>query len=101
MTSQYKFHNRKQGQNESISDFDIALRKCAVNCQFTNLEEALCLCDRLVLGLKEVNIQRELLNKNEDLTYVTALQMALTLEVVHTECEQLHENTVVDPVKTE
>ena len=63
------------------------------------MEEALC--DILLLGLKEVNIQREMLKKKEDLTYATTIETALTLEVVRTVYDHLHENPVVDIVKTE
>ena len=92
MTARYKFHNRRQAAGESLTDFDIALRECAVDCHFANLQEALC--DRFVLGLHDIDIQRELLNKDVDLTYDVALQTALTREAVSNEYKQLRDLTL-------
>ena len=50
-------HKRDQAAGESIADFDAALRKLAVHCQFgENLQETLR--DQFVCGLHHEAIQR-------------------------------------------
>ena len=47
----FQFHRRAQAADESIAEFDAALRKLATHCEFgETLEEALR--DRFVCGLR-------------------------------------------------
>ena len=68
------FHKREQGKGETIAEFDAALRKLAVHCQFGETLEA-SLRDRFVCGLCHNTIQRWLLSETT-LTYHKALEIA-------------------------
>ena len=55
----YCFYNRKQAEGESAADYLAQLRQLASTCQFgVVLDEALC--DRLVCGIQEPEVQRRL-----------------------------------------
>ena len=78
ITERFHFHKRDQAAGESIADFDAALRKLAVHCQFgDNLQETLR--DRFVCGLRHEAIQRRLLSEST-LTYSKALEVARGME---------------------
>ena len=64
IAERFKFHQRVQGETESVSEFMAALRKLADKCEFGEyLEEALR--DRLVCGLRSQGVQRKLLAESE------------------------------------
>lgn len=73
----YKFHTRTQGPEESIHDFIASLRKMSRYCNFTDLERTLR--DRIVCGVRDPRLQ-ECLLKKENLTYESAIEMALQSE---------------------
>lgn len=72
----YKFYKCDQLQSESTSDYITKLRKLSSGCNFPNLERMLR--DRLVCGMRDANLQYELL-KRDNLRYedvVTAMMSA-------------------------
>ena len=76
--ARYVFHARKQNPSESISDFHLALRQLAQDCNFgDNLN--IRLCDQLTNGLSSDRIREELFEK-DDLTYKDAITFALSRE---------------------
>ena len=78
ITERFHFHKRDQATGETISDFDAALRKLAIHCQFENtLQETLR--DRFVCGLCHEAIQHRLLSESS-LTYKKALEIAKGME---------------------
>ena len=78
ITERFHFHKREQAAGESISDFDAALRKLAIHCQFGDtLQETFR--DRFVCGLRHDAIQRRLLSESA-LTYKKALEVARGME---------------------
>ena len=71
-------HKRDQAADETISDFDAALRKLAIHCQFGDtLQEMLREC--FVCGLHHHAIQHRLLSES-DLTYKKALEILQEME---------------------
>lgn len=51
----FKFHNRKQGKDESMQDYIADLRKMCRYCNFVDLERTLR--DRLVCGVNDTKLQ--------------------------------------------
>ena len=73
IAERFHFHKRDQTAGESVSDFDAALRKLAIHCNFAaNLEDSLR--DRFVCGLRHDAMQRRLLSEKE-LTYKKAMEI--------------------------
>lgn len=73
----YKFHTRNQKTNECMQEYIATLRKLSRFCNFSDLERTLR--DRLVCGVQDKNLQDNLLKKS-NLTYKTAVEMALESE---------------------
>ena len=79
VAERFKFHRRSQLESESIAQFVVELKRLALKCEFgVFLEEALR--DRLVCGLKNVQIQKKLLTER-DLTFQKAFEMAQSMEL--------------------
>lgn len=93
-----KFHTRKQTNDESVQDFVAAIGLLGAKCNFVDLKRQLR--DRLVLGVRDVRLRRELL-RAKNLTYEAAVQLCLnhqaTSEEMYPEDEsnmkQTHVNT--------
>ena len=60
ITERFYFHKHDQAAGETISDFDTALRKIAIHCQFSNT----LLRDCIACGLHHETIQRRLLSES-------------------------------------
>ena len=74
----FTFHRWNQRPGETIAEYDAALRKLAVTCEFeAYLEEALR--DRFVCGLRNKAIQRRLLSEPK-LTLAKAMELAQGME---------------------
>ena len=81
IAERFQFHRRAQASDESIAEFDAALRKLATHCEFgETLEEALR--DRFVCGLRHEATQRRLLSEHA-LTYQKALEIARGMEAAN------------------
>ncbi|KAG8147299.1 hypothetical protein E2320_000208 [Naja naja] len=76
LIKRHDFHHRAQKEGETINDFVAALREVTAECQFRALEGAMQ--DGLVLGLKDLNLQRWLIIK-PGLTFQAALDKAKQL----------------------
>ena len=87
ITERFHFHKREQGVDETIAEFDAALRKLAVHCQFGETLET-SLRDRFVCGLRHDAIQRRLLSETT-LTYQKALEIARGMESADKETKAL------------
>lgn len=75
----FRFQKRNQQENESVSDFIVALKQLSTNCDFgTHLDDALR--DRFVSGLRAEAIQRKLLAET-NVTFKTACDTALSMEM--------------------
>ncbi|XP_047741571.1 uncharacterized protein LOC125179544 [Hyalella azteca] len=79
IAERFKFHRCKQLPDQTVSAYVAQLKKCASTCDYgTFLEESLR--DKLIEGLKEATLQRELLKKS-DVTFKTAVEFALAFEL--------------------
>ena len=86
----FKFHNRKQESSESITEFVAAIKSLSEHCNFGTALQ-LSLRDRLVCGLKEITIQRRLLQEPK-LTFETALNIATSMEAANRDAEEIQHN---------
>ena len=83
IAERFKFHRRNQLESESIAQFVVELKRLALKCEFgVFLEEALR--DRLVCGLRNVQIQKKLLTER-DLTFKKAFETAQSMEMANKE----------------
>jgi hypothetical protein len=75
----YKQGNFTSGSNlkMKVQDFVATIELLGAKCKFTDLKRQLR--DRLVLGVREDRLRRELL-KAKDLTYETAVQQCLNYQ---------------------
>ncbi|KAK0045371.1 hypothetical protein Bpfe_025234 [Biomphalaria pfeifferi] len=86
----FKFHNRIQEDNETINEFITAIKALSEYCNFSPaLLESLR--DRFVCGLKDVNIQKRLLQE-ANLTLLTAINIATAMETAKRDAEQIQSN---------
>ena len=82
IVERFYFHKRIQAVGESIADFDAALRKLAIHCEFgATLEESLH--DRFVCGLQHEATQRRLLSESAQ-TYQRVVEIAKAMETADT-----------------
>ena len=78
IAKRFHFHKRVQAADESIAEFDAALRKLAIHCEFGEMLEEI-LRDRFVCGLRHEATQRRLLSEAA-LSYQKALEIAKGME---------------------
>lgn len=86
ITQRYKFNTRIRQQGESVSTYVAELKAIAEFCDFSNLEQMLR--DQLVCGIADLRIQKRLL-QDAALTYKTALETALSMEMANKDATQL------------
>ena len=87
IAERFHFHKRGQATGESVADFDAALRKLAIHCNFADtLEDTLR--DRFVCGLCSEAMQRRLLSE-KGLSYRKAMDVALAMEAAERETKAL------------
>jgi hypothetical protein len=90
VVERFKFYKREQKVNETIASYVMELKKMAQHCKFgTFLSEALR--DRMVCGINDEMIQRKLLAES-DLTYDSALRLALNNEAAQSQSTIMHQN---------
>lgn len=75
----YRFHLRKQADDETVDEFSIALRKLAIHCNFGNYLTT-ALRNQFVFGLRSARIQNRLL-ETSNLTNDNALTTAKAMEL--------------------
>ncbi|KAF8791648.1 uncharacterized protein K02A2.6-like [Argiope bruennichi] len=78
MTERFRFYKRKQFEGESIANYCAELQKLSIHCNFGNNLSTM-LRDKLVMGLKNENIQKKLLAEDK-LTYEKAKSIAFAME---------------------
>ena len=81
IAERFHFYKRDQAPGESMAEFDAALRKLAMHCNFAETLEV-SLRDRFVCGLRQEATQRRLLSE-ANLTYTKALDIAKGMEAAH------------------
>ena len=83
----FKFHTRRQGQGETISDFVAGLKSSARTCDFGDMLDDM-LRDRFVVGLLSEDTQRILLTE-PDLTFNRAVTVAAARETAESEVREM------------
>ncbi|GFV94021.1 uncharacterized protein K02A2.6 [Trichonephila clavipes] len=78
MTERFRFYKRKQFEGESIANYCAELQKLSIHSNFGNNLSTM-LRDKLVMGLKNENIQKKLLAEDK-LTYEKAKSIAFAME---------------------
>ena len=103
IAERFTFHRQNQRPGETIAEYDVALRKLAVTCEFkAYLEEALR--DRFICGLRSKTIQCRLLSEPK-LTLAKAMEFAQGMEAADHSSrrlkgqEQLIKKVIGTPVK--
>ena len=86
IVQRYRFYTCMQKQEESIPQFVANLRNLSEGCNFQELDNMIR--DRLVVGSRDVAIQRKLLSE-PSLTLKKALQTATAMEVANKDVEKL------------
>ena len=89
----YNFRLRKQGQEETVAEFDAALRRLAKDCVFTGdrLEEELQ--DQIILGIRDDQVRKQLLSE-ADLDYKRTLQIVQAAEQAIKTTERLSKRSL-------
>ena len=86
IAERYKFYHRKQKMDESIAEYEAALRTEALNCNFGDfLEQALR--DSFVFNLQDERIHKKLLG-TDNLTFNNAVKTASAMEAVTQQFQQ-------------
>ena len=89
IAERFRFFKRQQGADEGLTDYMSGLRALAKTCNFGNYLET-ALRDQFVCGLKDVQIQRELLC-TRDLTVSQAFEKGRSMEAVLKETKTFHQ----------
>ena len=87
IAERFRFYKRNQHERENILSYLAELRKLATHCNFgKNLNEALR--DRLVCGLRNMQIQKRLLSET-NLKYSKAVEIAVAMETAVHDASEL------------
>ena len=87
IAERFRFYKKNQHEGESILSYVAELRKLATHCNFGgNLNEALR--DRLVCGLRNMQIQKRLLSEAK-LKYSKAVEIAVAMETAIRDASEL------------
>ncbi|XP_070389585.1 uncharacterized protein [Dermacentor albipictus] len=92
----YQFFTRNQQADESTSDFIVELRKMANRCNFGQALERM-LRDRLVCGLRDAGVRRNLLARHT-LTLQEAEDVALAAEMAARNVQQMGDGPIREGV---
>ena len=81
LVDRYEFDNRSRQVGESVSDYVATLKHLASECKFSDVTPAERLRDRLVSGIRDDKMLRDLLKEElEDLTFEIAVRRCLPIE---------------------
>ena len=96
IAERFRFHQRRQRENETAAQYMAELRKLADKCQFKDyLEEALR--DRFVCGLREELVQRKLLTLEDPVTLQKVYETAQSMEAAQARACELQASSRVSP----
>ena len=98
IAERFRFHQRRQRENETVAQYMAELRKLADKCQFQfkdYLEEALR--DRFVCGLREELVQRKLLTLEDPVTLQKVYETAQSMEAAQARACELQASSRVSP----
>lgn len=87
----FRFHQRKQKEGESLQDYVAALQKLSINCKFGDYLKT-ALRNQFVFGLQSKRIQSRLL-EGIDLDFDKAVKISMSMELSERDAQQLNSNT--------
>lgn len=93
ITENFRFHQRKQADEETIQQYVAALHKLSINCNFGDYLQT-ALRNQFVFGLSSKRIQSRL-SETRDLTFDKAVLVATGMELSERDTDQLHSRTEV------
>ena len=97
--SSYQFDTRDQAENETISDYIVALQKLSINCAFGDENQLnKRLRNRLVVGVKEDAIRNRLL-ADQDLSWKRACEIAIQMDMARYGSKLIHPQSSVNAMK--
>ena len=91
----YRFHGRTQGCSESFETFLTALKTMSTTCNFSNDEVGKAIRDRIVIGIRNEDLRRRLLDV-DDLELDKAVQMCQRQEVTQQYAEGMRRQQDTD-----
>ncbi|XP_071626494.1 uncharacterized protein [Temnothorax longispinosus] len=83
----YRFYQRKQGEEETVQQFVAALHKLSIHCKFGEYLKT-ALRNQFVFGLLNKKAQARLLEK-KDLNFDEAVKIAITMELSEKSSQQM------------
>lgn len=90
MAERFKFYDRRQKEDENISEFVAELQILAQNCKFDSFLQS-ALRDKLVCGLRDKRIQARLLDHDRD--FDESFKLALSMELAQKNVELMQPST--------
>ena len=89
--ARYKFFNRSQQAGESMDDFIAAVRALTLGCDFTAtaLTSDNMIRDRIVCGVSDPKLRRQLLDKGGGLTMADAIKTARAFETIGAQMDEM------------
>jgi len=87
IAERFRFHKRDQRDGETISSFIADIRKLSQHCEFGTALD-LTLRDRLVCGLRNESIQKQLLSESE-LSFKRAIDIFVAMETAAKDASEL------------
>ena len=94
IAERYKLSCRRQGPEESISDFVADLRKLIVPCNYDSAFQDTVLRDTFVSGLAHESTRRRLLTEKDDITFTRAAEIASSLETASAQARQMQDKSL-------
>ena len=89
IAERFKFGTRMQDQNENVTNYAAELRRLSNTCEFPQvfLDEALR--DKFVHGISHMPTQKNLLTKDNSLTFQKALETATAIEMAEGDAQRM------------
>ncbi len=88
--SRFQFNSRTQGATENLDDFLAELGKLSTSCDYQGSEKFVeeLVRDRLIVGVKNKEVQAKLLTYEQELTLEKAVEIARSFEVAKIKTER-------------
>lgn len=94
----YFFFTRNQKEDESLSEYILALKKLSASCGFGNLQDRL-IKDKIVCGVRDSRLKERLL-KEDNLTLDTCAKICQASELAENRLKSMENEKKVDAIKT-
>ena len=99
LAERFRLHKCSQTETQTITDYIATLRSLSLNCGYPADPLDFTLRDIFIAGLRNAHIQRELLTKDNDLSFADACTIAKQLEAASKEVTKLTNSRAENHVK--